>query len=179
METMNTNVIEAAGSESAAFVLSPLKSTDVWQMVRILKRIDIMGAVKSIEGQLSKYMEYKEPTMMLNGQEVALPEEKWTKAQKKAKERAEEARDALLWAVLGVLMENIDSCENDINVMLASGIGKDVAFIRAMDANDYLELIVQFITREEFGDFFARAIKLLRKMNLSQNSIANVAMLTR
>lgn len=179
METMNTNMVEAVDSESTAFVLSPLKSTDVWQMVRILKRIDLMGAAKSVGGQLAKYMDYKEPTMMQNGEEVALPKERWTKAQKKAHEKAMEARDALLWAILGVLMENIDSCEDDVNRMLATGIGKDLGFIQAMDANTYLELLVQFVTREEFGDFFAHAIKLLQKMNLSQNSIASVATLIR
>lgn len=179
METMNTNVIEAAGSESAAFVLSPLKSSDVWQMVRILKRIDITGAVKSIDPELLKSLDYKAPTMMRGGEEVPLPEEKYTRAQKKEKEKAEEARDKLLWQILEILMDNIGACEDDVNKMLATGIGKDVAFIRAMDATDYIDLIMQFVTREEFGDFFTHAIKSLQKLNSSRSSIAGAVMSTR
>lgn len=173
METMN-NTIQAVGSEPAAFSLSPLKSTDVWQMVRILKRIDIMGAVKSIDPKLLEALEYKAPTMMQGGEEVPLPEAQWTKAQKKAHEKAQEAIDQLLWTVLGILMENIGACEDDVNKMLATGIGKDLVFIRSMPANDYLDLIVQFVTREEFADFFMHATKLLQKMGSSQSSIVNV-----
>lgn len=173
METMN-NTTQAVGSEPAAFVLSPLKSTDVWQMVRILKRIDITGAVKSIDPKLLEALEYKAPTMMQDGEEVPLPEAQWTKAQKKAHEKVQEAIDQLLWTVLGILMENIGACEDDVNKMLATGIGKDLVFIRSMPANDYLDLIVQFVTREEFADFFMHAAKLLKKMGSSQSSIANV-----
>jgi len=172
METMN-NTIQAVGSEPAAFVLSPLKSTDVWQMVRILKRIDIMGAVKSIDPKLLEALDYKKPTMMQDGEEVPLPEAQWTKAQKKAHEKAQEATDRLLWSVLEILMENIGACEDDVNKMLATGIGKDLAFIRSMPANDYIDLIAQFITREEFADFFMHAAKLLKKMGSSRSSIAN------
>lgn len=86
METMNST-IQAVGSEPAAFVLSPLKSTDVWQMVRILKRIDITGAVKSIDPELLKFLDYHPPTMMQDGEEVPLPENKWTKAQKRSMRR--------------------------------------------------------------------------------------------
>lgn len=177
METMNTN--QAVGSEPAAFVLSPLKSTDVWQMVRVLKRIDITGAISSIDPKLLKYLDYHPPTMMKDGEEVPMPEEKWTKAQKKAHQIAMDARDKFLWAALGILMDNIDACEGEVNVMLASGIGKEVSFIQSMPANDYLDLLVQYVTREDFADFFTHAVRLLQKMGSSRNSIANVATLMR
>lgn len=178
METMNSTT-QAVGSEPAAFVLSPLKSTDVWQMVRILKRIDITGAVKSIDPELLKFLDYHPPTMMQDGEEVPLPENKWTKAQKKVHEKAMDARDKFMWAILGVLMNNLDACENDVNTMLASSIGQDASFIRSMGANDYIDLIVQYVTREEFADFFMHAAKLLQKMEPSQNSIANAVTLIR
>ena len=84
-----------------------------------------------------------------------------------------DARDKFMWAILGVLMNNLDACENDVNTMLASSIGQDASFIRSMGANDYIDLIVQYVTREEFADFFMHAAKLLQKMEPSQNSIAN------
>lgn len=83
METMN-NTTQAVGSEPAAFVLSPLKSTDVWQMVRILKRIDITGAVKSIDPELLKFLDYHPPTMMQDGEEVPLPETSGRKHRKRS-----------------------------------------------------------------------------------------------
>ena len=180
METMNTMSTEqAVGIEPAAFVLSPLRSGDVWQMVRILKHIDVADAIRSIDKDLLKYASYHPPTMMQDGEEVPLPEADWTKAQKKLHEKATAAKDQLAWMVLGILMDNIGACENDINMMLASGIGKDVAFIQSMPANDYLDLIVQFVTREEFADFFMHAMSLLQNMGSSPSSIASAVMSTR
>ena len=175
METMN-NTIQAVGSEPAAFVLSPIRSTDVWQMVRVLKRIDITGAISSIDPELLKYLDYHPPMMMEGGEEVPLPKEKWTKAQKKVHEKAMDARDKFLWAALGILMNNIDACEGEVNVMLAASIGKDVSYIQSVAGTDYLDLIVQYVTREEFADFFTHAVRLLQKMGSSRSSIANAAM---
>ena len=53
------------------------------------------------------------------------------------------------------------------------GCGCSVEDITGMDAAPYLDLIVQYITREGFADFFTHAAGLLRMTNASRASIAS------
>ena len=57
------------------------------------------------------------------------------------------------------------------------GIDKDINYIRNMDAGDYLDLIVRYVTREGFTDFFMQARNLLDKMGTSRSSIGSVVTL--
>ena len=57
------------------------------------------------------------------------------------------------------------------------GIEKDIDFVRNMDAGDYLNLIVQYVTREGFSDFFMQAQSLLQKTGASRGSIVTAATL--
>ena len=64
-----------------------------------------------------------------------------------------------------------------MNRLLAMGIEKDVSYVRNMDASDYLNLIVQYVTREGFSDFFTQAQNLLEKTGASRGSIVSAATL--
>ena len=46
-----------------------------------------------------------------------------------------------------------------------------------MDAGDYLNLIVQYVTSEGFSDFFMQAQSLLEKTGASRGSIVHAATL--
>ena len=101
---------QAAGGDTtpAAFVLHDLKATDVWQMTRVLRRLDIAKMKEAIDPDLLKRASFKTPTMYdEDGNVVPLPEEKWTAGQKRAAQKAKEASDELTWQVLGLLMNNI------------------------------------------------------------------------
>lgn len=173
----NMNINQAAGGDTApaAFVLRELKAPDVWQMTRVLKRMNIAGVRDAIDADLIKKADFKAPTMYdADGNVVLLPVDKWTAAQKKAAQQAKEASDALTWQVLGLVMDNIGACEADVNKLLAMGCGCDVSDIANMDADAYLDLIVQYVTREGFSDFFTHATRLLRTAKSSRSSIAYV-----
>lgn len=170
---------QAAGGDTApaAFVLHDLKATDVWQMTRVLKRLDIAKLKDAINPELLKRANYKLPTMYdKDGNVVPLPVNKWTTGQKRAAQQAKEASDALTWQVLGLLMDNIGSCEQEVNKLLAMGCGCSVEEIAGMDAAPYLDLIVQYITREGFADFFTHAAGLLKMTNASRASIVSAVM---
>ena len=99
-----------------------------------------------------------------------LPDE-WTPAQRKAFKAAQAANDELLWQALDILINNISGCEDEVNKLLAMGIEKDINYVRNMDAGDYLNLLVQYVTREGFKDFFMQARRLLEKTGTSRSSI--------
>lgn len=166
-----------AGAAAPAFVLRDLKAADVWQLVRVLRRFNLKEAVKLINQDTLKASQFKMPTKMVDGEIVPMPVEEWTNAQRKAYRAAQAASDELIWQVLDILINNIGGCEDEVNKLLAMGIEKDIDYVRNMDASDYLNLIVQYVTREGFSDFFTQARNLLEKTGASRSSIGTVATL--
>ena len=170
----NTN---DAGANAPAFVLRDLKAADVWQLVRVLRRFNMREARKLIDQDLLKKAKFEKPKKLVDGELVPMPVEEWTNAQRKAFREAKKASDELTWQALDILINNIAGCEDEVNKLLAMGIDKDINYIRNMDAGDYLELIVRYVTREGFTDFFMQARNLLDKMGTSRSSIGSVVTL--
>lgn len=170
----NTN---DAGAAAPAFYLHDLKSSDVWQLVRVLKRFNLREARKLIDADLLKKSQFKTPQKLVDGELVPMAPSEWTTAQRKAFQESQKANEELIWQVLDILISNIAGCEDEVNKLLAMGIDKDVDFVRNMDANDYLDLLVQYVTREGFSDFFTQAQRLLEKTGVSRGSIGNAVTL--
>lgn len=171
MGTMDMGEAQA----SPKFVIRDLKSKDVWQMVRIIRKLGISNLRDSVPKDILQKAFATTPTMMAeDGSIVPLPREKWTEAQIDAETEMLLAEDELLWALLGILIDNIGGCENEVNQLLANGIGVPVAEIAEMDANDYVELIAQYMSREGFKDFFMRAWKLFQRTSPSRSASGDV-----
>lgn len=166
----NTN---DAGAAAPAFILHDLRSSDVWQLVRVLKRFNLREARKLIDADLLKKSQFKTPQKLVDGELVPMAPSEWTTAQRKAFKESQKANEELIWQVLDILISNIAGCEDEVNKLLAMGIDKDIDFVRNMDANDYLDLIVQYVTREGFSDFFTQALRLLQKTGVSRGSIGS------
>lgn len=176
---MPTNTTNDAGANAPAFVLHDLKSSDVWQLVRVLRRFNLKEARNLIDKDLLKASKFEAPKKLVDGEIVPMPHEEWTDAQRKAFKTAKAANEELIWQLLDILINNIAGCEDEVNKLLAMGIDKDVGYVRNMDAAVYLDLIVQYVTREGFTDFFMQARRLLEKTGTSRGSIGSVATLIR
>lgn len=170
----NTN---DAGANAPAFVLHDLKSSDVWQLVRVLRKFNLKEARNQIDKDLLKASKFEAPKKLVDGEIVPMPHEEWTDAQRKAFKTAKAANEELIWQLLDILINNISGCEDEVNKLLAMGIEKDINYVRDMDAGDYLNLIVQYVTREGFSDFFMQARNLLEKTGASRSSIGRAVTL--
>ncbi len=174
---MPTNTTNDAGANAPAFVLRDLKSSDVWQLVRVLRRFNLREARKLIDQDALKKSKFEKPMKLVDGELVPMPQDEWTAAQRKAFREAKKASDELTWQALDILINNISGCEDEVNKLLAMGIDKDINYIKDMDAGDYLNLIVQYVTREGFSDFFMQARNLIEKTGGSRGSIVTAATL--
>ena len=164
-------IITGAEQSAPAFVLRDLKSTDVWQLVRVISKIGLKDFYKTLDTKLINASRWKPPMMIdIDGNEVELPRDRWTEAQIDAEMRADMANDELLWAILGQIMDHIGNCELEVNKLLAMGTGQSVEQIMDMDADRYMELIVTYISREGFKDFFTAAWRLVEKVAPSKKS---------
>lgn len=169
--------MEDAGAIAPAFVLRDLKSGDVWQLVRVLRKFKLKEAYDQLDKDAIKKSKFETPKKMVDGELVPMLPDEWTPAQRKAFKAAQAANDELLWQALDILINNIGGCEDEVNKLLAMGIDKDVDYIRDMDAGEYLSLIVQYVTREGFSDFFMQARNLIEKTGGSRGSIVSAATL--
>lgn len=168
---MPINTTNDAGASAPAFVLRDLKSSDVWQLVRVLRRFNLKEARNLIDKDTLKKSKFETPKKLVDGELVPMLPDEWTPAQRKAFKAAQAANDELLWQALDILINNISGCEDEVNKLLAMGIEKDINYVRNMDAGDYLNLLVQYVTREGFKDFFMQARNLLEKTGASRSSI--------
>lgn len=161
------------GAEQSApkFVLRRLNAGDVWQFARVISKVGIRDFAQALGPEVSAVMKWNPPMMMgSDGEQVPLPRDQWTEAQVDAELRWEMARDELIWSVLGRIMDKIGDCESDVNKLLSMGTGMTVEQISQMDANDYIDLIVAYISRDGFTDFFMHAFRLVGKASHSKKS---------
>ena len=127
---MPNNTTNDAGAAAPAFVLRELKSSDVWQLVRVLRRFNLREARKLIDQDLVKKSKFEKPMKLVDGELVPMLPDEWTAAQRKAFKAAKAANDELTWQALDILINNIAGCEDEVNKLLAMGIDKDINYIR-------------------------------------------------
>lgn len=62
----------------------------------------------------------------------------------------------VIFDVVGLIVSNLEKVEKDLFVFLADVIGTDVKKVETMDINDFMDLLVAIIKKDEFKDFFKR-----------------------
>lgn len=61
-----------------------------------------------------------------------------------------------------IIFSNLDKCQNEIFQLLSQTSNVKVKDLEKMDAVVFLEMVIDFIKKEEFKDFFRVASKLFR-----------------
>lgn len=64
--------------------------------------------------------------------------------------------------IVNVIMTNIPKCEYDIFKLLASVSGLTVEEIKEFDLSTFTEMVIDFVKKEEFKDFFKVVSKLFK-----------------
>lgn len=147
-ETVEKNVEALESGERRPYEFRALSSTDIFLMVRILNKIGFKQLKGCLSGDnISGLIQAAASGDESNGQESAL-----------AAVGVGVALD-----VAGVILENLPNCEVEIYQLLANTSNMTVEQIKAPgNAVMFFEMIVDFIRKEEFGDFIKVASKLLK-----------------
>lgn len=148
------------------YIFRTLGAQDVFLMVRILNKIGFR--------QVKECLSADNIQALIN---AAVSGSDTQDAQKDAQDAAQETQDAqadqesVLASVgvgvaidaFGLLLENLPKCEADIYQLLAQTSNLSVDTIKAPgNAVMFMEMIVDFLHKKEFGDFFKVAKKLLK-----------------
>lgn len=60
-----------------------------------------------------------------------------------------------------IITENMDKAQMEINTFLSSVTSLELEAVEDLSLADYMDLIVEVLTKADFKDFFNRAMKLL------------------
>lgn len=78
------------------------------------------------------------------------------------KEGAEvEAGMAVMAEGAQLILANLDKCEKDIYTLLASVSNLTVKEVQELTMGEFVEMIVDFVKKDDFGDFFKQVSSLL------------------
>lgn len=68
----------------------------------------------------------------------------------------------IMFDIAGVILANIQYCENDLYKLLSSVSNLSVEEIKALTMAEFAEMIVDFVKKPEFADFFRVVSKLFK-----------------
>ena len=149
--TKNEEIMEQAAPVEAVEEVKPytfrrLSSTDVFLMFRIISKIGV-----------------NEFTTCFGKQSVINTIKSMTDEEKKSDDGAMIATVSVMLEAANVILGNIGKCEREIYQMLANTSNLTIEEITA-DGNGvlFLEMVVDFLKKEEFGDFFKVVSKLFK-----------------
>lgn len=133
--------------EETTFELRELKSSDVFPMVQILNKVG-----------------FKELKTVLTPDKVKDMMKSFKEA---GSETSEDGVDKstilgfnLMLEIVGIVMNNLPSCEEDLYRFISNVSGLSVKEIADLPMGDFAEVIIAIVQKQEFKDFFKAVSKL-------------------
>ena len=134
------------------YTFRKLNSTDLFPMITIISKIGLDELTSVFEGDalkevIKKFMpnkdentdeEGKKGNQVLVGINVTLK-------------------------IVNKILEHIPTCETEIYTLLANVSGMNIQAVKALDLDVFMEMLIDFVTKEEFKSFFKVASKYIRQ----------------
>jgi len=138
--------LEIKAVSEKPYTFRRLKTTDVMSMVRIIRAIGINKFAECLKGDTI------------------------TNAFNKATGGGGKDVDmvvgiAVMTEIAQVIIEGLDRCENDVYKLLADVGGMSVDEIKDIELGVFVEMVIDFVKKEEFADFVKAVSKLLPKVD--------------
>lgn len=138
---MNEVIIEQENEPVKAYTFRKLNATDIAPMCAIIGKIGINNFTKCFESdELIDVIQKK----------------------KNAKDLTSIAGMTVVFDMANTIITHIPDCEKDVFILLSNVSGLKVDEIKAFDLATFTEMIVDFVKKEEFKDFFKVVSKLFK-----------------
>jgi len=122
-----------------------LKTEDVFPMFRIISKIGVNEFTACFEKDGIQKM-------------IA----SFTSKEKGTNKTASIVGVSVILEIANVIFSNLPKCEDEIYKMLESTSNLTIEEIKGLDMVMFLEMIIDFVKKEEFGDFFKVVSKLFK-----------------
>ena len=121
------------------FEFRPLNSTDVFPMFKILGKIGI--------NEFTSCLQNEDVKKLLSGE---------------SGENASIFGVSVMLEIANVVVTNIPKCETEIYQLLSSVSGMTVKQIKELGFASFMEMVIEFVKKEEFRDFIKVVSKLFK-----------------
>lgn len=149
------NAAETANAEERVkpYTFRKLNSTDLFPMIKLITKIGI-----------------DELTEVFEGDTISRIVESVTKKEENAADAENVAGKEIIVGIgvalklVNKIMEHIPLCENEIYTLLSRVSSMDVEQIKVLDLDVFMEMLLDFVMKDEFRDFFRVASKYIRRL---------------
>lgn len=152
-------------TEEKPYKFRKLNSTDLFPMIKVISKIGIdeltqpfdRDAINEIIGA-GKQEEDKE-----------VQEDESVETDEKLRKKEDSyffVGVKIALKVANKILERLPSCEQEIYSLLAGVSGMAVKEVKNLEINIFMEMILDFVTKEEFADFFRVASKYIKRLGL-------------
>lgn len=144
--------------------LRPLVATDMGAICKIIVAIGVKQFKECFNVEFFKSASEIKKDAVAKAKEEGLDEAGIKAAVAEAIEREQEkAGFDIIFDIAGIIISNIPKAEKEIQMFIANLTGMKQAEVATMPFADYGELIMEIVMKEEFRDFFGRAVKLFNR----------------
>lgn len=142
-EILNNNEAEIKQAEKP-YTFRKLSAEDVFPMFNIISKIGIKEFKSFFEGD-----EYKNIVSTFKGETSN-------------EEAVTSLGVSIIIELANILMCNLPKCRDDIFLLLSNTSNLTIEEIKALGMADFAEMVIDFVKKEEFGDFFKVVSKLFK-----------------
>ena len=135
---------EINGDITKVYTFRKLNSTDVFLMFKILGKIGIRDFAKSFDNDTVKEL---------------------IKSTKGAENATTMVGISVVLEIANTIVGNLPKCETEIYEMLSSTSNLSVKQVKELDFVTFTEMVIDFIKKEEFKDFFKVVLRLFKPGN--------------
>ncbi len=135
--------------------LRELKSADIFPMIQILNKIGFR--------ELKEILTPEKIKEMMKTFKEAGSEKEESEKEESEKDQADPKTILgfnLIIEVVGVVMNNLPSCQTEIYKFMSNLSGLSVKDLEELPMADFAEMIIDLIQKQEFKDFFKAVSKL-------------------
>lgn len=144
-----SNVVEGQQVEERVkpYTFRKLNSTDLFPMIKLITKIGIDELTEVFEGDTIKGIV-----------------ESVTKKEENVAGKEIIVGIGVALKLVNKIMEHIPLCENEIYTLLSRVSGMDIEQIKILDLDVFMEMLLDFVMKDEFKDFFRVASKYIKRL---------------
>ena len=144
IEHMTQNNVE---ERIKPYTFRKLNSTDLFPMIKLISKIGIDELTDVFEGDTIKGIV-----------------ESVTKKEETSKGQEIIVGVGVALKLVNKIIEHIPSCETEIYTLLSRVSGMEVEDIKLLDLDVFMEMLLDFVMKDEFKDFFKVASKYIKRL---------------
>lgn len=145
--------------ETKPYSFRKLSAPDLFPMIKIISKIGIDELSTVLEGNFVQNIMDDVRSKQAEQSEQNDAEQ----AEKKLGNELFQIGVGIALKIANKILEHIPSCESEIYMLLGSVSGLGVEGVKALDLDVFLEMIIDFIMKDEFKSFFKVASKYIKQ----------------